>query len=179
MKREEAFALHMNSLFNDCVNNETGLLRRVAERLDPAVTDDTHGSIKDFLFRCCETQQKKLARAKDDIRNFVGGEDTYRRLAKEDFDAGYTISASAWRTSPVQREISPDELHDLFVKIKDAVFACDDTQTLLLIEEVYFTTGMASTLVRIAAQLSLEYSNEGRTPDLTTHFCELVEKFGL
>lgn len=97
--REEAFALHMNSLFNDLVNNHVGLLCCCAERMSPDVQDDVQGSLKEFLERQADALRTKLARATKDIREFVGGEENFGKLKKEDFDADYLPSSEGWRTN--------------------------------------------------------------------------------
>ena len=99
MKREEAFALHMGDLFNDCVNNHTGLLRMVADRLPPDVKDDVQGSLKEFLMRQVELLQRKRERATADILTFVGGEAAYRRLRKEDWENDCKPTAEGWQPS--------------------------------------------------------------------------------
>ena len=93
MTNQEAFALHMRSMFMDALNGETGLLRCIAEKMSPDVMDDAHGCLRDTLLSMADALQKKLARVKGDIEEFCGGEDRLHDLFIQDFDSGFTLSA--------------------------------------------------------------------------------------
>lgn len=96
MTNPEAFALHMRSMFMDAINNETGLLRCLAENLDPEGGLGHLKPLADHLRGMADELQKKLSRVNGDIEEFVGGEPRLHELYKEDFDAGLKLSAYQW-----------------------------------------------------------------------------------
>lgn len=96
MTNKEAFALHVRSLFMDALNGETGLLRCLAEDLDPEGGLGHLKPLADRLRGMADELQKKLARAKGDIEEFVGGEDRLHDLYIQDFDSGFVLSTYQW-----------------------------------------------------------------------------------
>lgn len=92
----EAFVLHMRSMFMDALNNETGLLRCLAEDLDPQGGMGHLKPLADRLRGMANELQKKLARVKNDIEEFVGCGARLNALLQEDFDAGFKLSAYQW-----------------------------------------------------------------------------------
>jgi len=104
MTSEQAFNLHMVSLFHDAINNHTGILKSVVDRLkllDNPPKDEIHGDVGELLGRLADTLQKKMNRAVNDIKQRLGGEEGYRLLNKEDFWADHGPSAHQWQDAPV------------------------------------------------------------------------------
>lgn len=92
----EAFIMLLWGLINDMVNGHTGLLRTVANRLDPTIEDRVHGNLKEFLEGQVTTLQNKRGRILKEIIEMVG-EEQWINVIKENLASGFKIESHLWK----------------------------------------------------------------------------------
>ena len=87
MTVEEAFILLQKSHFDDCANGVCGLLRCLAERIDPEQEDEVQGNLKQFLLSCAQRLRDNNERSTREITEHFG-EGRRKELARQFLEDG-------------------------------------------------------------------------------------------
>jgi hypothetical protein len=94
----EAFALHLVGLHCDSVNNHIMTVNGIIDRLPEDLDDPVHGNMRVCLRLLVTTLVEKKARFKADVQEYLGGDERYHSLMREDIlSDGDMPSETLWR----------------------------------------------------------------------------------